>query len=100
MASRFLLSIVREDGEPVLFYPGGKGERDLVDAITAQLLKSGVGVFDLAPVVEKGVGIFRTHKHVVEAIASGRAPAETVRQAVTDAVDAAIYGLKAEVYPI
>lgn len=100
MASRFLLSILREDGEPVLFYPGGRGERDLVDAITTELLKSGVGVFDLTPVIEKGVGLFRTHKHVISAIDSGHAPVSTVQQAVADAINAAIYSLKAEVYPV
>lgn len=72
MASIFRISIVRDDEEPVLLHPGAKGERDLVDAITRQ-------------VVDKGVGFFRTEAHV--------------RQAIVDGVSEILHALKSEVIP-
>lgn len=70
--SKFRIAIVREDAEPVLLYPGSLGERDLVDAVTKQI-------------VGKGVGFFRTEARV--------------RQAITDGIAEVIHELKSEVYP-
>lgn len=56
--SKFRIAIIREDDEPVLLHPGSQGERDLVDAITQQI-------------VSKGVGFFRTEARVRRLIAAG-----------------------------
>jgi phenylpyruvate tautomerase PptA (4-oxalocrotonate tautomerase family) len=56
--SDFRIAIVRADGKRVLLYPGSRGERDLIETVTAA-------------VVEKGVGIFRTETKVKAAIAEG-----------------------------
>ena len=49
--SRFLISIVREDGDKVFLRPGGTGERDLIQAIK-----------------DKGIGFLKTEAKVIKAI--------------------------------
>jgi hypothetical protein len=56
MASKFLIRI--EDvakGQIALLTPGGKGERDLVEAIVAATLSKGVGVFKTEIAVERAI---------------------------------------------
>lgn len=73
MPSKFAIKIVRNDGTAVLLKPGAIGERDLKDAL-------------LAEVRARGVGIARTANHVV--------------QDVSDALDAVLLDLKSEVEPV
>lgn len=73
MTSKYRLVIIREDGNPVFYMPGSKGERDMVNAIVEK-------------VMSKGVGFFRTESHV--------------RKDVVEAVNEVIHDLKAEVTPL
>lgn len=73
MASKFRICIIREDGEPVYFVPGSRGEIDLKAAIVAAVLA-------------KPVGLFRTKAQV--------------GLAVDTAVTEVLYALNAEVHPI
>jgi hypothetical protein len=71
--SRFRVHILdTETGAEAALLPGGRGERDLVDAV-------------LAAIVKRGVGIFRTEAHVAQAIQEG--------------MQEALFALKSEVLP-
>ncbi len=49
--SKFLISIIRPDGDKVYLHPGSQGERDLIKSIK-----------------EKGVGFLKTESQVISAI--------------------------------
>jgi hypothetical protein len=70
MPSKFLISIVREDGQKTFLRPGSYGELDLIQAI-------------IDTTIRKGVGLFRTESHV--------------KQDLTDALNEVLFSLKAEV---
>ena len=71
--SRFRVVIMKEDGTFAVLHPGGKGERDMTQAITEQ-------------VIEKGVGFFKTEAQV--------------KLAVEEAISEVLHELKSEVEPL
>lgn len=72
MASKFRISITREDGQIAQLYPGSQGERDLVTAIVNATMA-------------KGVGMFRSEEHV--------------KRDLTEAIQEVLISLKREVQP-
>lgn len=73
MSSRYRICIIRQDGDPVILYPGSHGERDLVEAIVDTTMA-------------KGVGFLKNEAHV--------------RQDLTEAINEVLLEIKSEVNPV
>jgi hypothetical protein len=95
--SKFLVRIVRVDGQDIDLRPNGHAERDLQAAVVAKLSQRLTAkIVEVLP--SKGVGIFRTTKHVLADVES--VVRVEVEKAITTALAEAIDELKSDVLPV
>lgn len=95
--SKFLVRIVRVDGQSVDLRPNGRAERDLQSAIASKMTtRLTAKIAEVLP--SKGVGIFRTTKHVLADVES--VVRVEVERAITTALAEAIDELKSDVLPV
>lgn len=108
MASKYRLSVTKEDGSTVLFIPGGERERNLVNAIRDKVA-NGVDLDHIARDIEDrsaqlGIGFFVREGDVRKAVnkaandVMGEFKKELVK-IVEASIKAVIHELKSEVLP-
>ena len=89
----FKLQIVFPDGEPLTFEGASAFERNLVLACQQAVVTAAVPLC-VEAVMDRGVGLFRSAKHVRADVQAGLQ--EALGPAVHQAIEAMLYDLKAQ----